>query len=118
MSLDTLVPERFAVLRKFGRFDVFAANLDRLAAAFRRTPGAPALRYITMAFKSNLDEIPEIVRVSRERWLSTDNTIRYTDHILAQAIAKRMCEHIARDGRLLAQAARLSARARPAGDLP
>ena len=38
--------------------------------------------------------------------------------ILAQAIAKRMCEHIARDGRLLAQAARLSARARPAGDLP
>ncbi len=81
VSLDTLVPERFAVLRKFGRFDVFAANLDRMAAVFRRTPGAPALRYITMAFKSNLDEIPEIVTVSRDRWLSTENTIRYTFNV-------------------------------------
>lgn len=81
VSLDTLVPERFAVLRKFGRFDVFTANLDRLAAAFRRTPGAPAMRYITMAFKSNLEEIPEIVTVSRERWLSTQNAIRYTFNV-------------------------------------
>lgn len=81
VSLDSLVPERFAVLRKFGRFDVFTANLDRLAAVFRRTPGAPALRYITMAFKSNLDEIPEIVKVSRERWLSTENAIRYTFNV-------------------------------------
>ena len=81
VSLDTLVPERFAVLRKFGRLDVFTANLDRMAAVFRRTPGAPALRYITMAFKSNLDEIPGIVTVSRDRWLSTENTIRYTFNV-------------------------------------
>jgi hypothetical protein len=81
VSLDTLVPERFAVLRKFGRFDVFIANLDRLAAAFRRTPGAPGLRYITMAFKSNLDEIPGIVAAARERWLSSEHTIRYTFNV-------------------------------------
>lgn len=81
VSLDTLVPERFAVLRKFGRFDVFTANLDRLADTFRRVPGAPALRYITMAFKSNLDEIPEVVRVSRDRWLSSGHEIRYTFNV-------------------------------------
>jgi MoaA/NifB/PqqE/SkfB family radical SAM enzyme len=81
VSLDTLVPERFAVLRKFGRFEVFTANLDRMAAIFRRVPGAPALRYITMAFRSNLEEIPEVVRVSRDRWLSTGNEIRYTFNV-------------------------------------
>jgi hypothetical protein len=81
VSIDSLVPERFATLRKFGRFEVFSANLDRLAAAFRRTPGAPKLRYITMAFKSNLAEIPEVVRVSRERWLSSEHEIRYTFNV-------------------------------------
>jgi hypothetical protein len=81
ISLDTLVPERFVVLRRFGRFDVFTANLDRLAAIFRRRPGAPALRYITMAFRSNLDEIPDVVRTSRDRWLSSGNEIRYTFNV-------------------------------------
>jgi MoaA/NifB/PqqE/SkfB family radical SAM enzyme len=81
VSLDTLVPDRFATLRKFGRFDVFTANLDRLAATFGRVPGAPALRYITMAFQSNLDEIPEILRVARDRWLSSGHEIRYTFNV-------------------------------------
>jgi hypothetical protein len=81
ISLDTLVPERFAVLRKFGRFDVFKANLDRLAETFRGVPDAPDLRYITMAFRSNLDEIPEVVRSSRDRWLSKGNEIRYTFNV-------------------------------------
>ena len=41
ISLDTLDAERFAALRRFGRFDVFQANLDLLSAIFRQTPGAP-----------------------------------------------------------------------------
>lgn len=81
VSLDTLNPERFAYLRKFGRFDVFKANLDLLAETFRRTPGAPRLRYITMAFKSNVDEIADVVRISRERWLSSEHEIRYTFNV-------------------------------------
>ena len=81
VSLDTLDPDRFAFLRKHGRFDVFSANLDLLADVFRRTPGAPALRFITMVFKSNLHEMETIVRVSRERWLSTDNEFRYTFNV-------------------------------------
>jgi hypothetical protein len=81
VSLDTLDAGRFAVLRKFGRLDVFTANLDRLAETFARTPGAPPLRFITMAFKSNLDEIIDLVRISRERWGGAGNDIRYTFNV-------------------------------------
>ncbi|MPY86430.1 MAG: radical SAM protein [Luteitalea sp.] len=81
VSLDTLEANRFAELRKFGRFDVFKKNLDLLTEVFRRTTGAPRLRYITMAFKSNFDELPEIVRYSREHWLASENEIRYTFNV-------------------------------------
>jgi hypothetical protein len=81
VSLDSLDPERFAILRKFGRLDVFMGNLDRLAGVFARSPGAPPLRFITMAFKSNFDEIVSLVRTSRERWGATANDIRYTFNV-------------------------------------
>jgi MoaA/NifB/PqqE/SkfB family radical SAM enzyme len=81
VSLDSLDPERFARLRKFGRFEVFQANLDLLTQTFARVPEAPPMRFITMAFASNFEEIPEIVRVSRERWRSSENEIRYTFNV-------------------------------------
>jgi sulfatase maturation enzyme AslB (radical SAM superfamily) len=78
VSLDSLNPELFAVLRKFGRFEVFQRNLDLMTDVFRRQANPPKLRFITMAFKSNLEEIPTIVQHSNERWLSSENEIRYT----------------------------------------
>ena len=78
VSLDSLNPDLFAVLRKFGRFDVFQRNLDLMTEVFRKHAGAPKLRFITMAFRSNLQEIPKIIRQSHERWLSSENEIRYT----------------------------------------
>ncbi len=78
VSLDSLNPELFAVLRKFGRFEVFQRNLDLMTDIFRRHPDPPKLRFITMAFKSNLEEIPKILQHSTERWLSSENEIRYT----------------------------------------
>jgi hypothetical protein len=71
-------PELFAVLRKFGRYSVFEASLSLLAKVFANVSGAPKLRYITMAFKSNLEELPRIVEHSNLHWLSTENEIRYT----------------------------------------
>jgi molybdenum cofactor biosynthesis enzyme MoaA len=97
VSLDTLDAARFAYLRKHGRFEVFSANLDLMADVFRRAPGAPPLRYITMAFKSNLHEIEEIVRVSRERWLSTRNEIRYTFNVAHITDDFRRQEYLARE---------------------
>jgi molybdenum cofactor biosynthesis enzyme MoaA len=87
ISLDTMNPELFAVLRKFGRYNVFEANLNLLAKVFQSVPGAPKLRYITVAFKSNLAEIPRIVEHSSLHWLSSENEIRYTynmEHITDQ----------------------------------
>lgn len=78
VSLDSLNPELFAVLRKFGRFEIFQRNLDLMTDVFRRHPDPPKLRFITMAFKSNLEEIPKILQHSRDRWLSSENEIRYT----------------------------------------
>lgn len=81
ISLDTLDAERFAVLRKFGRFEVFKANLELMTSIFAKTPDAPKLHYITMAFRSNFDEIAEIVKLTRERWLGVENEIRYTFNV-------------------------------------
>jgi hypothetical protein len=69
------------VLRKFGRYEVFKMNLDTLAHVFRQYPQAPKMRFITMAFRSNFDEIPAIVEYSHQHWLSSENEIRYTYNV-------------------------------------
>jgi hypothetical protein len=94
VSLDSLDSERFARLRKFGRFEVFQANLDLMTEVFGRAPNPPPLRYITMAFRSNFEEIPEIVRVSRDRWRSSKNEIRYTFNVAHIADEFRQTEYL------------------------
>jgi hypothetical protein len=81
VSFDSMDSERFARLRKFGRYEVFQANLDLMAQVFAKAPNPPPLRYITMAFASNFEEIPEIVKTTRDRWRSSENEIRYTFNV-------------------------------------
>lgn len=81
ISLDTMNPDLFAILRKFGRYRVFEANLNLLTSIFKTVPDAPKLRYITMAFKSNLEEIPHIVDYSNVHWLASENEIRFTYNV-------------------------------------
>ena len=81
VSVDSMNPDLFATLRQFGRYEVFKSNLDLLARVFRRFTDRPRLRYITMAFKSNLDEIPRIVEYSNEHWLAFENEVRYTYNV-------------------------------------
>ena len=81
VSFDTLNEELFAFLRRPGRLKVFLENLRRMTAIFRQYPGAPRLRFITMAFRSNLEDIPEIVRLTNEEFLSSENEIRYTYNV-------------------------------------
>jgi len=78
ISFDSMNPDLVAVLRKFAKWEVFEDNLKRLAAVFRTHADAPKIRYITMAFQSNLREIPNIVRRCHEDFLSFENEIRYT----------------------------------------
>jgi MoaA/NifB/PqqE/SkfB family radical SAM enzyme len=78
ISIDSLDPEVFPMLRKFGRLKVFEDNLHRMVRIFRQHPNPPKLRYITMAFKSNMGEVPDLVRKTGELYLSSEHEIRYT----------------------------------------
>jgi hypothetical protein len=76
ISCDTMDPELFAVLRKFGKDSVFESNLRSLARVFQRHANRPALRYITIAFRSNVSEIPDLVRRCHEEFLASECEIR------------------------------------------
>jgi MoaA/NifB/PqqE/SkfB family radical SAM enzyme len=78
VSLDSFNAELFAILRKHGRVAVFRDNLEKLVARCRLSPNAPMIRYITMAFRSNLHEIPDLVRWMNESGLAAQIEIRYT----------------------------------------
>jgi molybdenum cofactor biosynthesis enzyme MoaA len=78
VSLDSFDDELFAVLRKHGRLKVLRQNLDRVLAAFARVPDPPFIRYITMAYRSNKNEIPGMVRWMNETGRAAEVEIRYT----------------------------------------
>jgi MoaA/NifB/PqqE/SkfB family radical SAM enzyme len=78
VSCDSFDEELFAMLRKHGRLKMFRQNLDRVINAFKRTPDAPFIRYISMAYRSNMREIPEMVRWMNESGNAREIEIRYT----------------------------------------
>jgi sulfatase maturation enzyme AslB (radical SAM superfamily) len=80
-SLDAAIFERF---RKGSRFPIFKENWEKLLTAWRAEAAPPRLRYIMMAYQSNLAEIPSLVKFLREECLAHQVEIRYTydmDHI-------------------------------------
>lgn len=84
ISIDSLDPEVYPVLRKHGRLNVFQDNLSRLVHIFRSHPKPPELHYITVAFKSNMAEAPELVRKTGELYLASRHEVRSiydTEHI-------------------------------------
>ena len=78
VSLDSFNDEVFAMLRKHGRLKVFRQNLDRVIQAFARAEKPPFIRYITMAYRSNMNEIPDMVRWMNESGRAQEIEIRYT----------------------------------------
>lgn len=76
ISLDSLIPHVFEKLRVGAKFDTFIGNLRRMVEIFSRVPNAPPLQYITMALKSNIAEIPDIVEKCHTQFLATENEIR------------------------------------------
>lgn len=78
VSLDSFDEELFAFLRKHGRVKVFRQNLDRVLAAFARVENPPFIRYITMAYRSNMAEIPRLVQWMNDTGRAREVEIRYT----------------------------------------
>lgn len=91
VSMDTLDAELFEVLRKGGRLRIFMDNLSRLVAAFRASDAAPQLRYISMAYRSNLDELPGLVSRAFEELHAGRHEVRYTYNVrhIAQAFREQ-----------------------------
>jgi len=84
ISLESLDPAIFERMRKGARFPIFKENWEKLLTAWRAASAPPRLRYIMMAYKSNLAEIPGLVKYLREERLSHEVEVRYTydmDHI-------------------------------------
>lgn len=81
ISLDSLNPIVYESLRKGARFEDFINNLKRLVNIFFQSPAAPAIRYITMVFKQNLEEIPYILEQCHEKYLSSENEFRNSPNL-------------------------------------
>lgn len=61
ISVESLDPETYMSLRRGARWERFVENLQRLAAAVSADQGAPRIRFITLASKRNLSQIPSLV---------------------------------------------------------
>ena len=78
VSYDSFDEEVFAMLRKHGRLKMFRQNLDRVLAAFSKVRNPPFIRYITMAYRSNVAEIPSMVTWMNDSGNAMEVEIRYT----------------------------------------
>jgi MoaA/NifB/PqqE/SkfB family radical SAM enzyme len=77
VSFDSLTPALFAQLRKGGRFEVFIENLRRVAQAIQSARRGTLLHVISMAFRDNHAEIPELVRRCREEFGAAVHEVRF-----------------------------------------
>jgi hypothetical protein len=68
----------FERMRKGARHRIFMANWEALLDAFGRAPAPPRLRYIAMAYKSNLRELPDLVAHLLTRRRASQVEVRYT----------------------------------------
>jgi MoaA/NifB/PqqE/SkfB family radical SAM enzyme len=76
ISLESLNPLVYEDLRRGARFDTFMLNLEDLVTVFRKYPKSPSIRYITMVFKQNLNELVDLVSVCHDRFLAEQHELR------------------------------------------
>jgi MoaA/NifB/PqqE/SkfB family radical SAM enzyme len=75
VSIDSLDPSVFEQMRQGARFDVFSENLDRLVRVCSEKQG-PALHFITMISKLNLDSVGELINECSARYRPKRHEIR------------------------------------------
>jgi hypothetical protein len=78
VSIESQNPSIYERMRKGARHRIFLENWERLLAAFPSTPTPPQLRYIIMAYRSNLQEIPQLVNHLLEQRLASQVEVRDT----------------------------------------
>ena len=78
ISIESLQPLVFEKFRKGARFEIFRENWDSLITACERLEQPTPLRYIAMAYKSNLRELPDLARYLLGHRRASMVEIRYT----------------------------------------
>lgn len=78
VSIESRTPAIYEKMRKGARFRIFQENWDRLMVSLERTANPIKIRYIAMAYKSNLRELPDLARHLLEERHATQVEIRYT----------------------------------------
>jgi hypothetical protein len=78
VSIESRDPALYERMRKGSRHRIFMESWEQLLAAHRAGSAPPPLHYITMAYKSNLTEIPDLVAYLREERSASCIDVRYT----------------------------------------
>ena len=78
VSLESLDPPVYEKMRKGARFPIFMENWAQLLEVFAATAGAPRIRYNLMAYRSNLKEMPELIRTLLAEKLAWQVEVRST----------------------------------------
>ncbi len=77
VSFDSADAKLFAELRKGGKLEVFQQNLVRLVGFLASEPRRPLLHFITMAFRDNAREIPDMVKRCFEEYGAGSHEVRF-----------------------------------------
>jgi MoaA/NifB/PqqE/SkfB family radical SAM enzyme len=78
VSIESRNPEIYERMRKGARHRIFQENWDKFIAALDASPKPTQVRYIMMAYKANLREIPDLVRYLINERRAWQVEIRYT----------------------------------------
>lgn len=71
VSIESRDPAIYERMRKGARHKIFLENWEKLLDAFAKGSAPPPLRYISMAYKSNYRELPELIawlRAEKRAW--------------------------------------------------
>jgi MoaA/NifB/PqqE/SkfB family radical SAM enzyme len=76
ISVESFMPDVYESCRKNGKFNRFIDNLERLAFYFDRNPKSPPIRFITLASKLNVSEIPSIIEKCSVAFHASEHEVR------------------------------------------
>lgn len=76
ISLDSFDPDLFEDCRRGARYTNFESNLDRLSSIFQRQR-SPDIRFITIVTKRNINQVPEMIKIGREKYGAKSHQLRH-----------------------------------------
>jgi hypothetical protein len=78
ISVESFEPVLYERMRKGAKHPIFSENWEKLLRHFAAAPHAPKIRYNIMAYRSNLAEIPHMIRVLRAQKQAWQIEVRHT----------------------------------------